>query len=177
MDSEIIKNLKMKHDLFKLCGYKTKSQQLKLLYRGSLHGFRASTFHDKCDKIRKILTVVKAETSGNIFGGYTEATWDVPVWDKPGIYNYKRDENAFLFSLVNEEKTPVKINIAIGEEDFAISVKKQFGPMFGKFIPEKGNDMGINLDHCTITMKIAIQQLEVLIFFRKIFMAQFKQRN
>jgi hypothetical protein len=142
MESVIIENLKMKHDLFKLCGFKTNIQQLKLLYRGSLHGFRASTFHAKCDNIRKTLTIVKAAESGNIFGGYTVATWNQPSW---GSY-FKKDEQAFLFSLVNKEKRPTKMNIAIGEEKFAILANEAYGPIFGKNDYKSGNDMCINLD-------------------------------
>jgi hypothetical protein len=143
MESVIIENLKMKHDLFKICGFKTNSQQLKLLYRGSLHGLRASTFHAKCDHISKTLTVVKAAKSGNIFGGYTEATWNQPSWDG---YCYKEDANAFLFSLVNKEKNPVKINIAVGEEKSAILACETFGPFFGKFNEQTGCDILINLN-------------------------------
>jgi hypothetical protein len=122
LESEIIENLKMKHDLFKLCGFKTNSQQLKLLYRGSLHGFRASTFHAKCNNIRKTLTVVKAAKSGNKFGGYTEATWNE---DLNATKYYKKDANAFLFSLVNKEKSPVKVNVAIGQENFAANIYRK----------------------------------------------------
>jgi hypothetical protein len=117
----------MKRDLFKLCEFNGVRQKLKLLYRGTLHGFRASTFHAKCDNIPKTLTVVKAAESGNIFGGYTAATWDEPIWGTC----YKKDANAFLFSLVNKEKMPVKVNIDKGQEMYAIKAKSSYGPTFG----------------------------------------------
>jgi hypothetical protein len=132
----------MKYQLFNLCGFKAISQQLKLLYRGSVHGFRASEFHAKCDNIPKTLTVVKAAESGNIFGGYTEATWDEP---SQGNTCYKEDKNAFIFSLVNKEKTPMKVNVAIGEERCAIIAKKKCGPIFGEF--KMGHDIVIALDY------------------------------
>jgi hypothetical protein len=118
------------------------SQELKLLYRGSLHGFRAPNFHAKCDNISKTLTVVKAAKSGNIFGGYTEATWNQTF---VGSF-FKKDENAFLFSLVNKLKTPVKMNIAMGEEKFAIIGNRLFGPIFGRSMNSTSHDMLINLD-------------------------------
>jgi hypothetical protein len=49
--------------------------------------------------------VIKVAESGNIFGGYTAATWD-------HIEQYKSDKSAFIFSLVNKEMKPVKVNAA-----------------------------------------------------------------
>jgi hypothetical protein len=98
-------------------------QKLELLYRGSLH-FKLSDFHARCDNIPKTLTIIKS-TNGNIFGGYTEATWD-----RSGTF--KTDKNAYIFSLVNMENKPVKVNIAHGQERHAIYAGKatilvQFG--------------------------------------------------
>jgi hypothetical protein len=98
---------------------------MELLYRGSLHGFKASDFHAKCDNIPKTLTVIKAATSGNIFGGYTEAAWDQS-------YNWKADKSAFLFSLINKKNKPVKVNIADGKESHAIFCSPDSGPIFGR---------------------------------------------
>jgi hypothetical protein len=103
-----------------------------------LHGFRASEFHAKCDNTAKTLTVVKSAESGNIFGGYTEALWNAPL---KGC-TYKMDKNAFLFSLVNKEKTSMKMNIAIGKVIFAIRTYRKYGPIFGH-----DQDIFINLDN------------------------------
>lgn len=78
-------------------------------------------FHKKCDNIPKTLTIIKAK-SGNIFGGYTEATWNQSN-------QFKKDKNAFLFSLINEDNNPVKVKIAEGQEDRAIFC----GPSFLAF--------------------------------------------
>jgi hypothetical protein len=94
----------MQENLFDLLEFK-ENQRLVLLYRGSLHGFRASVFHSKCENFSKTLTVIKVTESGNIFGGYTAATWD-------HIEQYKSDKSAFIFSLVNKEMKPVKVNAA-----------------------------------------------------------------
>jgi hypothetical protein len=107
-----------------LCGFES-TQNFDLLYRGSLHGFKASDFHKKCDNIPKTLTIIKS-TNGNIFGGYTEATWDQS-------HVFKSDKSAFLFSLVNCEKKPVKVNTANGKEADAIYCYPRYGPVFGSY--------------------------------------------
>lgn len=121
----------MKDQLFNLCGFKA-SQQWDLLYRGSRDGFRASDFHSKCDTISKTLTIIKAANSGNIFGGYTETEWN-----QSGQFKY--DKNAFLFSLVNMEQRPVKVDIANGQENNAMGSSSNQGPVFGN-----GNDINIS---------------------------------
>ena len=45
-----------------------------LIYSASCHGWDASTFHAKCDKKGPTVTVVKS--GNNVFGGYTEQSWD-----------------------------------------------------------------------------------------------------
>jgi hypothetical protein len=119
----------MKEELLKLCEFKW-HQEFELLYRGSLHGFRVDDFHSRCDNIPKTVTLVKAAESGCIFGGYTQTTWDKS-------YKVKTDKNAFIFSLVNKENKPVKVNVAKGKEDLAIW--NIDGPCFGI------NDLSISL--------------------------------
>jgi hypothetical protein len=126
LDSNILVNLK--NEFLELCEFKW-NQKFKLLYRGSLHGFRASDFHTKCDNIPKTVTVIKAAQSGNIFGGYTEATWDTQ-----SIKPAKSDENAFIFSLVNKENKPVKVKVSHEKKDKAIVCLKEFGPRFSRDI-------------------------------------------
>lgn len=126
-DSKILVSLE--EDLLNLCEFKL-NLKLVLLYRGTKHGFGASDFHSKCDNIPKTLTLVKS-TNGNIFGGYTENTWDMSGESKP-------DANAFIFSLVNNENKPVKVNVANEHVLRAISCFAKFGPIFG------GDDICIN---------------------------------
>ena len=65
-------------------------RQPQLLFRASRDGFCSAAFHQKCD--RKGATVVLArETNGDLFGGYTDMTWDC----KKG---WKQCKHAFLFS-------------------------------------------------------------------------------
>lgn len=114
--------MSLKQDLLELCGFDLR-ESWDLLYRGTLHGFKSSDFHEKCDKIPKTLSIIRSN-GGHIFGGYTEVTWD-----QSGFY--KSDKNAFIFSLVNGERTPVKVNIANGKECHAIFCHSTAGPTFG----------------------------------------------
>ena len=43
---------------------------LKLLYRGSKHGWEASKFHELCDEKGPTITVMRSK-AGRVFGGFT----------------------------------------------------------------------------------------------------------
>jgi hypothetical protein len=96
-------------------------EKCELIYRASLHGFKASEFHKKCDGASKTLTIIKSSNS-NIFGGYTEAQWD-------SSGQIKSDLAAFIFSLENKENNPLKISIK--NQNKAIYCNPKFGPTFG----------------------------------------------
>jgi len=100
--------------------------KLKLLYRGSRDTFNASVFHQKCDDAPSTLTVLRS-TNGNIFGGYSDQTWQV-------TNNYKNSKNCWLFSIDHKEKYPVKINT------YATYTNSAYGPAFGS-----GHDLYVNL--------------------------------
>ena len=112
----------MKIELFKLCKFPI-DQEWKLLYRGSEDGFSASKFHIKCDNKQNTLTIVKS-TNGFIFGGYTESYWDQSN-------THKSDPNAFLFSLINKENKPIRMEIIAGKECQSIYGTSVSGPRFG----------------------------------------------
>jgi len=82
-----------KHASLKTC-------RLDLVYKGSRDGFQAQTFHQMCDNRSPTINVIKSQTYGRIFGGYTEQTWN-------HTGDHKKDEKAFLFSLTYNEKYPV----------------------------------------------------------------------
>lgn len=94
---------------------------IKLIFQASVDGFSAATFHSKCDGVLGTLFVAKSP-NGNIFGGYTEADWS-------GYYQFKNDPNAFLFSLINNYNTPVKMPTS--NPSMAINGYSQYGPSFG----------------------------------------------
>ena len=106
----------------KLCEF-PKSQEWKLLYRASIDGFLSKDFHSKCDGMENTLTVIKSE-SGNVFGGYTGKAWT------SGVSEYFTDPNAFIFSLINEEKKSFKVFCPDGGKH-AIGCHPSWGPTFG----------------------------------------------
>ena len=78
----------------------------KLIYQASKDGFSSRTFHRKCDNYGSTLVVIKS-IYNNIFGGFTSAYWNNDYhWGE-----YKYDSSAFLFSLVNNYRIPVKMNL------------------------------------------------------------------
>jgi len=107
--------------LVDLCEF-PKDQKWELKYKGTRDGLKAADFHSRCDGIAKTLTVVKA-TSGNIFGGYTEQAWHSKNEDI-------KDPQAFIFSLVNREEDPFKVNVS-NEGKYAIYGSANRGPGFG----------------------------------------------
>jgi hypothetical protein len=83
-----------------------------LLWRGTRDGFRASEFHHRCDGHGNTLTIIQ-DTNDNVFGGFTQASWDSPVWN--GQYgsksnSYKTDDSlrSFIFTLKNPRNVPAR---------------------------------------------------------------------
>ncbi len=107
--------------LIELCEF-SKDLKWELKYKASIDGFKASDFHANCDSIANTLTVIKSE-SGNVFGGFTEKEWH----SRGG---YVTDPSAFIFSLVNEDSNPFKVNCSNGGQ-YAICCSADHGPVFG----------------------------------------------
>ena len=103
-DSNILTTSCQAYDLIKVCEFDS-NRKFTLVYRASRDGFSPQQFHTKCDNIPKTLSIIKARNSGNIFGGYTECTWN----HTDDNYGYKQDNNAFIFSLVNKDNKPIKM--------------------------------------------------------------------
>jgi len=107
--------------------------KLTLIYRGTRDGFGSEDFHRKCDCVAKTVTIVKT-TNGNIFGGYTDLPWTSREIDSI-------DNNAFIFSLVNEKNQPF---ISMSKNNVrAIFCDSRYGPVFGNLI---NNDIMISSD-------------------------------
>ena len=126
-DSTILCTDEMKNDLLQLC--KLSDKQFKLLYRATRDGFGASSFHAKCDHLLGTLTVSKT-TKGNIFGGFTSLAWDSTI-------GWKQDKDAFIFSLVNCNSTPMLIPVR-PDDRYTVCCHPAHGPIFGG-----GNDIHI----------------------------------
>ncbi|XP_068677924.1 uncharacterized protein [Montipora capricornis] len=113
------------------------SNNYALIYRASRDGWGAANFHIRCDGKGPTVTVVKC--GNNIFGGYTEESWEAAS----GIY--KRDPNSFLFSLVNPSGLrPTKLPLIPGKEGLAIYCISGCGPIFGSNTPNSYYDLLIN---------------------------------
>jgi hypothetical protein len=131
IDSLILTNHNLQKQLFSLCEYPV-DQKWNLIYRASLDGFEASSFHAKCDNKPNTFIIIKS-ASGNVFGGYTEISWY-------GYSEYNMDVNAYIFSLINKLNKPIRIGFS---PCCGIYSDCQNGPVFGGtcdiFIADRSN--------------------------------------
>jgi hypothetical protein len=124
IDSLILSNRGQQKKLISLCEFPV-DQKWNLIYRASQDGFEAAKFHSKCDSKPNKLIIIKS-TNDNVFGGYTEQTWNHTV-------NYKADPNSFIFSLINKLNRQLKIKWL---KNYGIFCRSSHGPIFGW-----GNDL------------------------------------
>jgi hypothetical protein len=130
MSSTLLPGRNQVKDLLSLCEFPV-DQKWNLIYRASQDGFEAAKFHTNCDNKTNTLTVIKT-TNGNVFGGYTEQTWNYndsyseQTWNNTG--GYKADPNSFIFSLINKLNEPIKIKWS---RNNGISCQTTYGPIFG----------------------------------------------
>ncbi len=127
MNSTLLSGRNQVKDLLSLCEFPV-DQKWNLIYRASQDGFEAAKFHTNCDNKTNTLTVIKS-TNGNVFGGYTEQTWN-------HTGGYKADPNSFIFSLINKLNEPIKIKWS---KNNGIYCQTTYGPTFGG-----GNDFYIS---------------------------------
>ena len=120
-ESKILDKIQAEN-LVNLCEFSS-NDKFSLLYRASNDGFNVEAFHTKCDDKYPTLTILKAQGSDNIFGGYTEATWNVSD-------SYKSDANAFIFSLTNKDNQSLKMRT--NEVEASIGCWPGCGPIFGR---------------------------------------------
>jgi hypothetical protein len=92
-----------------------------------MDSYSTVNFHSKCDNKPNTLIIIKS-TNGNVFGGYTEQTWN-------HTGNYKADPNSFIFSLINKLNKPIKIKWS---QNYGIYCHTSYGPTFGN-----GHDLHI----------------------------------
>ncbi len=71
-----------------------------------------------------IPTLFKAKDSSYVFGGFTTVDWDCSG-------DYKSDPNAFIFSLTNKDKRPIKIKMNPNKHQSAIHCHSSIGPTLG----------------------------------------------
>ena len=93
-------------------------KKIKKLYQATIDGDEPINFHSKCDNIPNTLIVIKSPGNRK-FGGFTTQTWDQSS-------GFKKDENAFLFSLDKQKIYNCK------RKCYAIWTGKEYGPIFGQ---------------------------------------------
>ncbi len=76
--------------------------KLPLLYKASVHGYKASAFHQRCDRQGPTL-LVAYNRSGYVFGGYTSV-------DYARSGQHIIDREAFLFSFQGKIPVCIKMN-------------------------------------------------------------------
>ena len=109
--------------LLQLCEFSLE-KRCTLLYRGSRDGFGAVDFHLKCDNQPNTFVIIKS-TSGNVFGGYTQQNW----LQTNAADSSKTDPNAFIFSFINKENTPLLMKCQ--DPSTAVYCHNEYGPLFG----------------------------------------------
>ena len=90
---------------------------IKLLYRGSIDGWKAKDFHRLCDNQGPTVTLVKS-SAGRVSGGFTTVSWT-------SAYGDKTDAKALLFSVDSEVMFPCI------QHDQAVVHESYHGPNFG----------------------------------------------
>jgi hypothetical protein len=123
LKSQILKDEQQLLKLIELCEF-SPNYKWTLLYRGCRNGFGAVDFHSRCDGHANTLTILKANGSSYIFGGFTTVKWE-------SSNKHKSDPDAFLFSLTNKDNKPVKMNIDPNRHKYGIYCHSEYGPSFG----------------------------------------------
>jgi len=117
-NSAIIKDAKEAETLHGWVQEATKTNvKFELLWKGSRDGFKAATFHSKCNDKGPTVTVIKSEHN-NVFGGFTSEAWT-------GSCQNKHDPTAFIYSLTKKGKYAQQLN------KNSIRDYSGNGPMFG----------------------------------------------
>ena len=123
-----------------------KELKYKLLYRASEESYSSIYFHNKVDKYKNTLIIIK-DVNNMIYGGYTRKSWD-------GNKIYKSDKNAIIFNLekekyykINNERYAIFCdpdNLAIfGEGDLILGsegIKSFFPKTYGNSLENKENE-------------------------------------
>lgn len=92
----------------------------KLLYKASIDGDKASTFHEKCDNLWPTITFIKTK-EGFRYGGYTSVGWESPEKTE-----FKEDPAAFIFSFDTKKKYETT------SPEKSIQCSMFWGPYFGE---------------------------------------------
>jgi hypothetical protein len=94
-------------------------KKLYLCYRATSDGDKATTFHEKCDRLKNIIILINT-SNGKKFGGFSSESWDNNSQEL-----WKKDNDAFIFSIDNFKYYEVI------RPERALFCHKDYGPIFG----------------------------------------------
>lgn len=114
--ANVIKSFITKQDMLKIENW-SKCIFDKPCYRASEDSLSPKIFHEQCDGYKPTVTLIKSKMRGEVFGGFTRASWDGN--------NVKFDNSAFLFSLTLNSIFPIYVNMP------AINTSPDYYPCFG----------------------------------------------
>ncbi len=80
---------------------------LRLLYRGSIHGWSVKDFHDRCDIKGPTLVLYQIE-DGDCIGGFAARCWGGRYNKRIDVRPFKKDSHAKLFNFSREREFPVR---------------------------------------------------------------------
>ncbi|KAK8811553.1 hypothetical protein WA158_003287 [Blastocystis sp. Blastoise] len=137
-NSKIITNRYYENALLNWLGIET---TWRLLFRASEHNYSAEEFHKYCDNKGETVTIITSVGQNNhvnIFGGYTDQSWESRTENC-----WKSYSKEFLFTLSNEHDiSPTKYDFVSSNTEYGIGCNSSFGPRFGH-----GCDIAI-YNHC-----------------------------
>ena len=97
-----------------------KIKETELLYKLTRDGDTPQAFHSRCDGKGTTIIFIRNYSNGYRFGGFTTVPWN-------GNNTYQRDAKAFVFSLNNMKKFPIKN----ANDSNAVGHYCDYGPIFG----------------------------------------------
>ncbi|CAF1049507.1 unnamed protein product [Adineta steineri] len=113
-------------------------QKWELIYKATIDGFHSKDFHRCSDNRGPTMTIIQSKNGNYLFGGYTEISWTCDN-------TYKKDPNAFLFTLRNpHDIQPTKFTLK-SKTDNAIGHAKTVGPYFGGVVKDKEHFIDIRI--------------------------------
>ncbi|CAG7724587.1 unnamed protein product [Allacma fusca] len=106
----------------------SKQQSWRCIYRASLHGYEADSFHNHCDGIAPTYVVALIQNTKWICGGFSDV-----AWSRSKTPRYATSTKAFLFCFDGNSSSsraePVKFNVV--KKHFALCHDSNSGPIFG----------------------------------------------
>ncbi|RIB09103.1 hypothetical protein C2G38_2044609 [Gigaspora rosea] len=104
--------------------YVKAAYDFKLLVRGTIDGFDATTFHSRCDRKGPTVVVLKLEGVDEILGGYNAAYW------RTGAV-YIQSDKSFIFSL-GDGKNLQEVKLSrVRDSATSMYGHTSYGPHFG----------------------------------------------